>query len=79
MHTYEILLNPKAVNQFMMGRIGGVVYVLSGRPKREYAWVQDDDCDLTWMFEATEGQADEIRECLNEMYPKAFVGMRVVE
>lgn len=79
MHTYEILLNHSPGNDYIRGRISGVVYVLSGRPKREYAWIWDCELDWTWMFEASEEQANVIQECLNKMYPNTFVGMRQVE
>lgn len=75
--TYEILVNTKLANNYIQGRMMGIIYVLSGMPKKEYPiWV--DGYDATMRFDATEEQSKAIHDCLNNLYPNAYVGMKEV-
>lgn len=78
MKTYEILVNTKLANNYMQGRMMGIIYVLTGMPKKEYAMMQGEN-DILMRFDATEEQSKAVHDCLNDLYPNAYVGMREVE
>jgi hypothetical protein len=80
MKTYEVLLHGPAMNDYIKGRINGIIYALSGMPEKEYAWTMSKNTpDVTMRFDATEEQCEAIVSSLNKLYSKAFLGVRVVE
>jgi hypothetical protein len=78
MKTYEILIDSRLTNKYINGRINGIIYVLTGMPKKQYRW-EVDERDTTMWFDATEEQAKAVADCLNNLYPNIYMGMREVE
>lgn len=80
MKKYEILVHGPAANDYIMGRISGIIYALSGMPEKEYAWkIESDGLDCLLIYEATEEQHLTITRCVYHLYPKAYVGARSLE
>ena len=71
---YEIILNEKQLNEYQIGRISGIVYVLSGMPERGYPIMRhkgDDRCSMFFI-----GNSDilyKVQETINKLYPGAMV------
>ena len=80
MKTYEVLINGMAVNDYILGRISGVIHAVTGMSERGYAWVVSE-CgrDCTMKYDATEAQHKTIVDYLNKFYFHAFAGAKVVE
>lgn len=78
MKTYEILINSKLANKYIIGRISGIIHALTGMPKKEYP-IWEGDLDTLMRFDATEEQAKSVTDCLNNLYPNIYMGMREVE
>ena len=78
MKTYKILINSKLTNNYINGRISGIIYVLTGMPKKGYP-IWNGDLDTVMRFDATEEQAKAVADCVNNLYPNIYVGMREVE
>ena len=80
MKTYEMLLHGPATNDYIKGRISGIIHVLTGMPEKQYVWMgYTDNPDLRVRFDATQEQCEAIRACIGKLYSKAFMGVRVVE
>ena len=79
MKMYEMLIEGMATSEYIRGRISGIIYALSGMPKKGYGWrVEADGRDWFLCFNATEDQKRSIVECIETLYPKAFMGVREV-
>ena len=78
MKTYEILINSKLANKYIMGRISGIIYALTGMPKKGYP-IWEGERDSLMRFDATEEQSAAVHNCLNNLYPNIYVGMKVIE
>ena len=79
MKTYEMLLHGPAINDYIKGRIGGIIYALTGMPEKEYAFAESKDgLDVYMQFDATQEQCETVVNCINKIYNKAFVGVRVI-
>lgn len=79
MKTYEVLIDSRTTNQYVNGRISGIIYMLTGMPEIEMAW-GEEKFNTVMPFKATEEQSKAVHECLNKMYaPKFYVGIREVE
>ena len=79
MKKYEMLVHGPAVNNYIMGRISGIIYVLSGMPEKEYVWkIESDGRDCLLIYEASEEQHLAITRCIHHRYPKAYVGAREI-
>lgn len=80
MKTYKILVDARTANDYIMGRISGIIYVLTGMPKRQYPWERNHEYDWTMMFDAeNDTQAWAVADCLNNMHPTSYLGMICVE
>jgi hypothetical protein len=80
MKTYEVLLHGPATNGYIKGRVSGIIYALTGMPEKEYVWMESaDGLDVTMRFDTTPDQSKIIVNCINKLYPNAYVGVRVVE
>lgn len=81
MKTYEMLINgAPATNEYIRGRISGIIHVLSGMPEKGYAWkTQEEELDWTIRYDATEEQHEAIKAYIEKYYPNAYAGVRVVE
>lgn len=78
METYEILLNRSYMNEYIEGRISGIIYVLSGMPDSGYV-IMHDGPDTMMRFDGTEDQVKAVADCLNKLYPEIYAGMRLAE
>lgn len=79
METYEILLNRFFMDEYIEGRISGVIYVLTGMPEDSgYTYIEDGK-DAMMQFDATEGQAKAVAECINKLYPEVYAGIKMAE
>lgn len=79
MKTYKIFVDCRTANDYDRGRISGLIHVLTGMPKREYAWERNNNYDWTKMFDAEKEQSWAVADCLNRMYPTTYMGMMEVE
>ena len=80
MKIYEIFINRRMVNDYIIGRINGYIYILTGMPEIEYGWgVSEDGKDCFIRYKATEEQNRSVVECIEKNYSKAFAGIRVIE
>ena len=71
---YEIILNENKLNDYQIGRISGIVYVLSGMPEKGHPIKRHQGDGRCSMF--FNGNADilyEIQKTINKLYPGAFV------
>lgn len=78
MKTYEILIDGRFANDYIQGRISGIIHALTGMPDEGYAWRSMDRIEWFTRFDATIEQYLTIKEELNKLYPKAVVGIREV-
>ena len=79
MKTYELLINGNVVNDYILGRISGIIYVIAGMPEVAYAWrITEDHKNCTVKYDATEEQHKAIIECIDKNYPKALGGVREI-
>lgn len=80
MKKYEILIDGKASNSYVRGRINGMIFVLTGMPEVSFGYAKSKD-GVEWVmcYVATEEQHKAVVECLEKHYPKAFVGWKEVE
>lgn len=71
---YEIILNENKLNDYQIGRISGIVYVLSGRPEKGHPIKRhQDDGHCSMFFEGNSEILYEIQKTINKLYPDAFV------
>lgn len=69
-------------NDYIRGRISGFITVLTGMPDMTYgyAWREwEKKPDYLTKYVATEEQHEAIMECIKKYYPKACIGVRIVE
>jgi hypothetical protein len=79
MKTYEILVDGRRANDYIKGRISGIVDALTGMPEVRYCWKSvNDGIEWTLNFDATEEQRRSVMEALNKCHFDAFVGIREI-
>ena len=79
METYEVLLNRWLMNDRIEGCIAGVIYVLTGMPEDSGYVTIKDGRDAMIQFDATEDQAKAVAQCVNNLYPDVYAGMKMAE
>ena len=65
--TYEILLNGHLMDDYTMGCLTGIIYVGS------------EDIPVAVRFNATEEQVRTVVECINNLCPDIYAGVKVAE
>ena len=69
MNKYKITVGGAGLNEYIQGRISGIVHVLSGMPAKGYGWMRhDDDGRETLTFECTEEQYQTIVTSVKNLY-----------
>lgn len=71
---YEITLNENKLNDYQIGRISGIVYVLSGMPEKHYGFRRHQDGGYCSIF--FEGNPDilyNVQKTINKLYPCAII------
>lgn len=69
MGTYSITLSGEHLNEYIEGRISGMIYVLTGMPNSRYAWRKHEDDERSYLnFKATEEQYNAICEAIDKTY-----------
>ena len=69
---YEITLNKKKLNEYQLGRINGMIHILTGQPEKGYALRENDDiCKM--VFETDADGMFNIQDAINKVYPGVIV------
>lgn len=71
---YEIILNENMLNEYQIGRISGIAYVLSGMPEKGYPFKRHQDGGRCSMF--FEGNVEilyEVQKTIDKLYPGVMV------
>ena len=78
-HIYEIVLDGDCLNDYMRGRISGMVYILTRKPDKGFPWKTRMD-DNRWIAttQCSEETFNEIVETINRVYWGAIVETRQV-
>lgn len=74
MKTFKIVIDGLKTNEYMRGRISGMIYVLTGQAHRGYAWRKAPG-DNHWIMQvlATDEQIVTISECIEKVYPDVIM------
>lgn len=71
---YEIVLDKEKLNDYKKGRISGMIYVLSGKPYKAFAWARKkDDTHYYAVTKCTEEQFKEIVDTIEDVYPGVII------
>lgn len=66
----EIVLDGNKLNDYQHGRIMGMIWVLTGRPEKEYAIRhRSGSNEYIVKFESTEQQLFDVIDAINTVYP----------
>lgn len=78
-HIYEIVLDGACLNDYMRGRISGMIYILTRKPDKGFPWRSNEIHDL-WYFRTmcSEEVFKEIIETIDRVYRGAIVETRQV-
>ena len=71
MKTYSVFMRDGKIrlNEYIRGRINGVIYVLTGMPEKRYpSDVKEDGSCAFQYFDATEAQFEMVRNCVEKLY-----------
>lgn len=78
-HIYEIVLDGAILNDYMRGRISGMIYILTRKPDRGFPWRSNEIHDLWYITtQCSEETFNEIVETINRVYRGAIVETRRV-
>lgn len=66
-HYIRVEHNDK-LNEYIQGRMSGIIYALSGMPEIGYAWQRRVDGSELLRFDCTDEQFEQIREAINNCY-----------
>ena len=70
---YEITLNESKLNEYQIGRISGIIYVLSGMPGKGYPFKRPRVGRCSMFFEGNPDILYEIQKAINKLYPGVIV------
>lgn len=78
-HIYEITLDGNGLNDYMRGRISGMVYILTRKPDKGFPW-RTREADDRWYIttQCSEEVFKEIVETIDRVYWGHIVETRVV-
>ena len=78
-HIYEIVLDGDCLNDYMRGRISGMVYILTRKPDKGFPW-KSREADNQWIVttQCSEEVFKEIFETIDRVYWGAIVSTRLV-
>ena len=78
-HMYNITLDRTKLNDYMRGRISGMIYILTRKPDRGFPW-RSRETDNHWITTTlcSEETFKEIVETIEHAYPGAIVETRKV-
>ena len=79
METYEILLNRYLMDDYVEGCIAGLIYIAKGKPDDPSYDLAVDGPVTTMRFDATADQVRTVVECINNLHPDVYRGVRVAE
>ena len=78
-HIYEIGLDGEMLNDYMRGRISGMIHILTRKPNKSFPWESNDDRDRWFVTTlCSEEVFKEIVETIEHDYPGCIVETRVV-
>ena len=64
-----MLVSDVNLNDYIRGRISGIIYALSGMPEEGYGWMRDaDNGNELLCFDCTEEQYTAITATINKLY-----------
>ena len=72
MDTYQIMLSGEKLNDYIEGRISGIIYALSGMPDMEHAVECMDDGSKVITFNCSEAQFHTIAMAINNVYGRVI-------
>ena len=72
--TYRLIIDGVATNDYIRGRISGMIDVLTGQPEIGYGWCMARG-DVHWMtaFSANDEEYKSVIECVEKYYPNAIL------
>lgn len=80
MKTYKIYVDGNKTNDYIRGRISGMIYVLTGQPEMTYGWcTARGGVHLLTRVDVEAEQMEAIKNCINKVYPDAILLVKEVE
>lgn len=74
---HYVVLDGNKTSEYSRGRVSGIIYALTGMPKKGYAWrVTDDGCCWEHGFDCDIATRDTITQAINKLYPDAILKVR---
>lgn len=71
---YEIILDKSKLNDYKLGRISGMIRILSEQPEKEYAQKHDGNRNVCHMFFETDADGMfKIQDAIEKIYPGVIV------
>ena len=71
---YEIILDENKLNEYQIGRVNGIIYVLSGMPEKRHPIKRYENIGRCRMFfESDEETLFNIRSTIDKLYPGAMI------
>ena len=72
--TYKITLDKTKLNAYQQGRIYGSAYILAGKPKKEWAWMENvEGTRAAFNVECNRKQLQAIVEEIERAYPGVII------
>ena len=78
--VYDFTFSGEPMCEYARGMISGIMYVMSGKPEKAFAWARAHD-EKEWYktLECTKEQLDEIVETVNHLWPGIIVDVKELE
>lgn len=71
---YEIVLDGSRLNDYMRGRISGMIYILTRKPDKTFPWKCRETDDRLYLTTQCSAEVfDEIIETIEHVYPGVMV------
>ena len=79
-HIYEIVFDGTKQNDYVRGRISGMIYILTRKPKVGFPW-RNKEVGTRWIVttQCSEEVFKEIIETIEHVYPGVIVETRQVD
>lgn len=71
---YEIALDKNMLNEYQLGRISGMIHILTGQPESGFPQKHDENRNVClMMFETDSNGMFNIQDAINRVYPGVIV------
>lgn len=78
-NVYEIVIDAEKVNDYIRGRINGMIYILTRKPDMSFGW-SNNLAHNRWLtkVQCSDETFKEIVETINHVYPEVIIETKKV-